>query len=168
MANIKLENGFTMIANELLEVITASDFTLRQIKILLSLIRYTYGFNRTEAELSLRYLEQSTGIQYRNLSQVIKKLIKLNVIRARKSDSFNQARIISLNLDYDTWSVKCCYQKNNTKENNQLSNQQHSCYQSGNNHVIDIRTKKESFKEKINKEDKFSLTAKDLYTHFGK
>ena len=44
MADGQTEKGFTKIANELFDKILQTDFNKRELKILLSIIRYTYGF----------------------------------------------------------------------------------------------------------------------------
>ena len=51
MANPQKENGYTTIANELLEAIYCSKFSPTEFKMLLFIFRYTYGFNRKVARL---------------------------------------------------------------------------------------------------------------------
>ncbi len=46
MANPQTDNGFTSIANELYEAILKAPLTARQLKVVLLIIRYTYGFKR--------------------------------------------------------------------------------------------------------------------------
>lgn len=41
-----LEEGYTRIANDLFESIMSANFTARQIKLLMAVIRKTYGFNK--------------------------------------------------------------------------------------------------------------------------
>jgi len=64
MASPQKENGHTQIANELFEAILKSNFTLRELKIIFVVIRFTYGFNRKEAELSARFISNATGIKF--------------------------------------------------------------------------------------------------------
>ena len=84
MANVQKENGYTTIANELLEAITGSNLTLRETKIILCVIRYTYGFNRKEAELSLRFISVSTNIDFRHTQTVLTSLIAKNILIIKK------------------------------------------------------------------------------------
>ena len=49
MANPQKEEGYTAIANDLFEAVYRFNFTLRELKVLLSIIRRTYGYNRKEA-----------------------------------------------------------------------------------------------------------------------
>ena len=61
MASPQKENGYTTIANELLEAIYGRKFSASQIKILLIILRFTYGFNRKFARLSNEFFLQNRG-----------------------------------------------------------------------------------------------------------
>ena len=80
MANPQKENGYTSIANELLEKIYQSNFSLREMKIIFAVIRFTYGFNRKEAELSLRFLSNATNLKYRHTQTTVNNLISKNIL----------------------------------------------------------------------------------------
>ncbi|WP_272662497.1 replication protein, partial [Providencia sp. PROV111] len=41
-----LEDGYTRIANDLLEAAMSSDLTARQLKVFLAIVRKTYGFSK--------------------------------------------------------------------------------------------------------------------------
>lgn len=41
-----IDDGYTRIANELLEAVMAADLTARQLKVVLAVIRKTYGFGK--------------------------------------------------------------------------------------------------------------------------
>ena len=53
MANPQLSNGYVRIANELLEAICQLDVSGSEMRILLYIIRRTYGFNKDYAEIPL-------------------------------------------------------------------------------------------------------------------
>lgn len=107
MADVQKENGYTTIANELLEQIIKSDLTLREIKVMLCVIRYTYGFHRKDAQLSLRFIGQATGINYQNIKNSLKGLFAKNILTVKKEyTTGNTSRIISLNKNYDLWNVQ--------------------------------------------------------------
>jgi len=69
--NPQLNDGYTKIANELLEAVIGGSFTLQETKILLAVIRQTYGYNRKEAEISTRLFETITRINRRNIQKVL-------------------------------------------------------------------------------------------------
>lgn len=115
MANPQKENGFTSIANELLEAILKSDLSLRELKIVLCVIRFTYGFNRKSAELSLRFISTATNIQHHHVSKTIKILFDRNVLVINKNYSVGKdSRVISLNKNYESW-ISDSSQKSNIK-----------------------------------------------------
>ena len=62
MACPQKENGYTSIANELLEQFYRRRFSSSQLKILLLVIRFTYGFNRKTATLSNTFIAAGTGM----------------------------------------------------------------------------------------------------------
>src|SRR5690554_4200107 len=97
MASPQKENGFTSIANELYETILKSPLTLRELKIVLTVIRFSYGFHKREAELSVRFIANATNIKFQHVSDVIKTLIEKNVISISESYNHKQVRKIKLN-----------------------------------------------------------------------
>lgn len=54
MANPQIENGYTRIANELLEALLLANLSKRQLLVALAVIRQTYGFNRKTVNAGLR------------------------------------------------------------------------------------------------------------------
>lgn len=103
MASPQTENGYTPIANELLEVICATNFNATQLKILFFIMRYTYGFSRKEHAFSLNFISRGIGISKRYVAEELKTLIKNNVLVLIREHSDTEARILKLNKDYETW-----------------------------------------------------------------
>ena len=103
MAGPQKENGYTPIANELLEAIYSAPFNSTQLKILMFIMRYTYGFSRKEHKLSLNFISKGTGISRRYISSELKRLIELNVVEIVKCHTDTEARILKLNKHYKTW-----------------------------------------------------------------
>jgi phage replication O-like protein O len=104
MASPQKENGYTTIANELLEAIYRRKFTASQLKILMFIMRFTYGFNRKTASLSNSFISNGTGIHEITVSKEINTLINDNVIELHKKPSFHDSRVIGINKDYEGWS----------------------------------------------------------------
>lgn len=105
MANPQIENGFTAIANELLEKMGAAKLNGTQYSILLIVLRLTYGYNRNSAEIAQSYLVQKTQLSDRQVRRELNKLIELNVIVVEREPSFNKPRVLAVNKDYETWNV---------------------------------------------------------------
>ncbi len=105
MANPQKENGHTQISNELFEAILRSDFSLRELKIIFCVIRFTYGFSRKTAELSSRFISNATSIKSNHIFTTIKNLINKNVL-LNKTDKSGVIRKYQLNKDYEIWVNK--------------------------------------------------------------
>ncbi|MEN2468119.1 replication protein [Ornithinibacillus sp. JPR2-1] len=105
MANVQ-PNSFTKIANELLEVMPLFKFNATQLRIILVVWRYTYGFKRKEHNISISFLVNATGISKRQVQKEVGNLIELQVLRELQKASFNQPRIIGFNKNYDEWQIQ--------------------------------------------------------------
>ena len=84
MADVQLENGYTRIANELLEALIKHDFTASQYKIIFAIIRKTYGWNKAEDSISVSQFEELTGLHRRTVQREMQKLKKMNVVKPGK------------------------------------------------------------------------------------
>jgi phage replication O-like protein O len=97
---------FTKISNELMEAIPLYKFNGTQLRLLIAIIRYTYGFSRKEWELSLSFLAKSTGIHKEQVKRELKTLIDHKVVNVVREANFKTTRILAFNKNYDEWSVK--------------------------------------------------------------
>lgn len=52
MANPQIVDGYTRIANELLDALIRSGLTKRELRVVLVVIRQTYGYNRSSDDIS--------------------------------------------------------------------------------------------------------------------
>lgn len=95
MASPQKENGFTPVANELLEAMTRDVALGRKARALLWVMRQTYGWKKKECELSAYQMANDTGMDYRDAKRT------LNVLR-------HAGRITAggVQKDYDLWGVK--------------------------------------------------------------
>lgn len=73
--NPQLENGYTPIANELLEGILLARLGSAEIKVILVVLRQTYGWSRKEAEISTTFFESMSGLDRRHIVRAIKSLL---------------------------------------------------------------------------------------------
>ena len=106
MVNPQKENGFTPISNELLEAIYSSPFNATQLKIVMVVCRYTYGFSRKEHYLSESFIAKAIGTTRQHTLRELNKLIGKNVIIVIKSYTGTTPRILALNKYYDKWGLK--------------------------------------------------------------
>jgi len=101
MNNSALETGFTRFPNDLYQHITEAKITTREYKVMLTIIRFTHGFNRQSARLSLRFIAGNTGLDYSNAGKALKSLQKKNIIITEKG-SVNS---YSVNSDFSLWQA---------------------------------------------------------------
>lgn len=106
MADVQLENGYTKIANEILERLALTKLSPTQFRLILVIWRYTYGFNRKDHEMSLSFLAEATGIHKQRVKQELDKLIENNIVIVTEEGSFSKSRKLAFNKDYDTWRLQ--------------------------------------------------------------
>lgn len=97
-----LDKGFTRIANEILESLASCDLSGRELRLLMIIMRYTYGFQRKKAELSLSFLSKATGIRPEHISKSLKKLSDRNIINICPASGLSPQQI-SLNKGCSKW-----------------------------------------------------------------
>jgi phage replication O-like protein O len=98
----QLEKGHTRIANELLEAIVAYPFTMAQLKVILVVIRKTYGWRKKKAQISYGMISYLSGLNKRYVKKVVEQLIKDKVLLKEKGSSKN---ILGLNKRYLHWRL---------------------------------------------------------------
>ena len=81
MANPQLENGYTRIANELLEAIIRFPFNGSQLRLFLFLIRKTYGYQKKMDNISISQFVKATGLNRRTVVRELKRLEEMNVFK---------------------------------------------------------------------------------------
>ena len=112
MASPQTGNGYTAVANEIIEELIKRSFTATQLKIIMLIRRQTYGWKgRKSAELSLSFFQKATNVSKRYLSDGVNELIKMNVIKEIKKSTYNSPRIVGFNKDYDTWKCRTLLQQ---------------------------------------------------------
>lgn len=99
MASPQKENGYAPIANEILEALSrVPSLGSEAFQVLMFVLRFCYGFQRKEAELSLTFIAKGTGMKKRNVSRGIERLVsKRMVVRSKSATTFNK--------NYDQWVV---------------------------------------------------------------
>jgi len=80
MASPQLENGYTKIANELYDEICRWKFSAYEFRILIFIIRKTYGWNKKEDWISLSQFMNGTGIRQSHICRTISLLMQQNII----------------------------------------------------------------------------------------
>ncbi|WIF95157.1 replication protein [Caminicella sporogenes] len=105
MSKPQLENGYTRIANEILEAIAKAKLNGSQFRILMIIWRYTYGFHKKEHEMSETFIAEATGITKRQVRRELKTLVDNKIIIITKEATFTEARKLKFNKNYKEWGL---------------------------------------------------------------
>lgn len=106
MAEVRLENGYSPVANSLLEAIYRCDFTATEYRVLFAIIRYTYGYSRKNAELSVSFLSGVTQTPKRSVERALAGLIGSGVVSSVPGGSRKDSKLLGVNKNYSEWVKK--------------------------------------------------------------
>lgn len=96
---VDTENGYTRIANELLEAVIGSGLTQNQLLITLAVIRKTYGYNKSADWVGNSQLSELTGLPETRCSTERNKLVKMNILTMT-------GRQVGINKEISSWKTK--------------------------------------------------------------
>ncbi|KLU17458.1 MULTISPECIES: replication protein [Xenorhabdus] len=94
-----LEDGFTRVANELLDAVLLSGFTEIQLHIVVAIWRKTYGYNKKMDWISNEQFQQMTTKDSTKCSTAKNQLIKMKVL-------IQSGRQIGMNKNISEWETK--------------------------------------------------------------
>lgn len=83
MSTPQLEDGFVRIANELLEAILGGGFSQRELLVLLTIMRKTYGFQKSEDDMSASQIGDMCKLARPHVTTTLNLLAQRNVITKR-------------------------------------------------------------------------------------
>ncbi len=98
MANVQAENGYTRIANEVLEALVKVRLPPSEKDILLFILRKTYGWGKTQDRISLTQFEKGTDLSRPTVVKALSNLITRKMI-------VKAGLLLSFNKDYEKWVV---------------------------------------------------------------
>jgi len=102
MANVQKENGYTEIANELLEALYQVPLSSTEFRILLYILRKTYGFKKKSDWISQKQIAKEFGIYKQHVSRAIKELKTKNMIT---NNIEKNKKILGVQKDYGKWEL---------------------------------------------------------------
>ena len=102
MANPRKKNGYTPIANEIMEALAKTRIPGEARQILDVIIRNTYGYNKKIDWITTSQFTEKTGLSNMAVYKARRKLKKMNIITiSKKGDS--QYLTYCLQKNYDNW-----------------------------------------------------------------
>lgn len=104
----QLENGYTKIANELIEALARIRIPGEAMQVLLFIIRKTYGWCKKEDVIPLSQFVTGTGMKKPTICRALKKLQSMNIIVIKKDNTIIKkdndiSTIYCFNKTYNSW-----------------------------------------------------------------
>lgn len=107
MASPQLEDGFIRIANELMEAILGFGFSHREVVVLFSIIRKTYGYGKKTDDISASQLSDLCKVPRQHVTTTLNGLAQRNVI-TKETGKFGT--VIGIQKNHKKW-VKASHLK---------------------------------------------------------
>ena len=98
MASPQLENGYTRISNELLDVVLRTTLPGRHLRVWLFVLRKTYGYGKKKDRISLSQFTKANYISRSAVCQIINDLVLWRTLV--KSNG-----VYKINKNYEQWVV---------------------------------------------------------------
>ncbi|GIP38600.1 hypothetical protein J31TS4_18800 [Paenibacillus sp. J31TS4] len=144
MASPQIDHGYTRIANEILDQTMKRKFNGTQLSLLMAIWRNTYGFQRKEHEMSIRFLAEAIGAHRNQVDRELTNLVERHVIIV-VSTGKRGSRVLRFNKNHEEW-IDCHLNSGlSAKTVTELSPRKVT------EHTANPRTKKERIKKR-NKE----------------
>lgn len=149
-----LDDGFTRIANELLEAVMHAGLSQHQLLVFMAVMRKTYGFNKKSDWVSNEQLSELTGILPHKCSAAKSVLVKRGILT-------QTGRVIGINKTVSEWSslpVKGTEKKPYLKKVTLPESGKKSLPESGNAYYPNqVNTKDKHTKDKHTKDNKDNI-----------
>lgn len=101
--NPQKENGYTPIANELMDVLCTVNFTAYEWRVLMFILRKTYGWRKSSDVIALSQFEDGVGIPRKHICRTINLLVRRKVIDKTKLSKSQTAYYF--NKKYHSWII---------------------------------------------------------------
>lgn len=101
MTSPQVENGYTKIANEIVDQFQRLHLSGNEWKVLWVVVRKTYGWKKKEDRISLTQFQNLTSLSRPSVSEAINKLVGKKVLAVNKEGSIN---VYAFNKLYTEWA----------------------------------------------------------------
>lgn len=104
------EDGYTRVANELLEALCRTRIPGESMQIFLVILRKTYGFGKKSDRIALSQFVELSGIVKTHVSRAVAKLESMNMVVTQNGNKVTQNGnrynlTYEINKHYDTWKL---------------------------------------------------------------
>lgn len=104
MANPQIEDGYTKIANELLNALSSTNLEGSQFMICLAVISKTYGWNKKQDQISITQFQKLTKMSRQRIIKAIDRLVLYSILGSIVGNTTKSSTYWIIK-DYDKWNV---------------------------------------------------------------
>lgn len=104
MARPQIEDGYTKIANEIMDALISANLSGQELRAALFVIRKTYGFHKIEDYISLSQVMQALSTSKIRASQVMKSLALMKILTVKENIN-GYTKKYKFNKDFDQWDT---------------------------------------------------------------
>ncbi len=172
MANPQLSQGYTRVANEILEALSRFRMSGQDWQLLNCVFRQTYGFQRNEAVITTAAFRRFTGLTETAIHKARARLLKMRVVEVEQKGRMIDGLTYRFNKDYQNWiplSKKTTLVKKDypcQKRLQTLAEKSKGVWLKKDTPIIK-ETLKDTFKERYSRKEAISEIIKDLNTVCG-
>jgi phage replication O-like protein O len=98
------DEGYTRLANEILETVYKTRINGNAMSVLLAIVRMTYGWNKSSDRIAGVQLADETGLSESEVSRALSQLVERRIIEC--TGDRRKAKIISINKRVDEWLLR--------------------------------------------------------------
>lgn len=99
MADVKLKNGYVRVVNNLFDQLFLREFSLKQLRVIMLILRLSYGYNKKYAIIKPKSRFNFANLYKQDINKTLKELVDKKVIIKIAEDCY------SFNKDYDVWEI---------------------------------------------------------------
>lgn len=110
-----IETNFTRFPNELLQKLMTERLSSVELRVILTIVRRSYGFHKGGEILSITAICELTGIARSSVAKAVRSLLARSVLIELEGPSFERARLLSVNPRLSEWKTECTLPQQNTK-----------------------------------------------------
>lgn len=120
----ELEDGYTKIADELLDALCGITLRPSEHQVFMSVVRQTYGWNKKEEFISIGQFAKATNLSRRTVIYALQNLEAKNMIKVKRAQSEGSARNLSNRVQIQKLYKKWVVQGKGINYSNLLAKQQ--------------------------------------------
>ena len=106
MADPQLENGYTAIADEILEALARTRLPGQETQLLWAILRKTWGWKKKMDRISLSQFARMTGLDRRRAHKCLNSLVSKNIVKRGVTQNGDSKSVTyGFNKNYETWRM---------------------------------------------------------------